>query len=131
PFVETKKQEWTPDQSLVMKSGWTRPTAGSKSNPNARRKRRVLIVDDEPTVRKCVKLSLVSEGIECDEAENGSVALQCLDRETYDLVLTDIEMPVLSGLELLGAIKNRSGLGNIKVLVFSGRSSPNEMAHMM
>jgi putative two-component system response regulator len=40
-------------------------------------------------------------------------------------------MPVLSGMELVKAIRNRIGLGNMKVLVFSGRSSPNEMARMM
>ena len=97
----------------------------------APRKRRVLVVDDEPTVRKCVRLSLVSEGIDCDEATNGDEALCLLNENVYDLVLTDIEMPVLSGMELVKAIRNRIGLGNLKVLVFSGRSSPNEMARMM
>ena len=91
----------------------------------------MLVVDDEPTVRKCVKLSLVSEGIDCDEAVNGESALSLLNENVYDLVLTDIEMPVLSGLDLLKVIRNRMGLGNLKVLVFSGRSSPNEMAQMM
>lgn len=128
PFIESK---WTEPQN----SSSVKPATDSKAiearPTDARRKHRVLIVDDEPTVRKCVKLSLVSEGIECDEATNGDSALSLLNENVYDLVLTDIEMPVLSGMELLRVIRNRQGLGNLKVLVFSGRSSPNEMARMM
>ncbi len=99
--------------------------SGMRSRP------RVLVVDDEATVRKCVKLSLIFEGIDCDEADNGETAMKLLDDNVYDLVLTDIEMPVLSGLDFLRNVRNRIGLGNLKVLVFSGRSSPNEMAQMM
>ena len=113
--------------------------SGSKTSANLsaasisgmRSRPRVLVVDDEATVRKCVKLSLISEGIDCDEADNGETALKLIDDNVYDLVLTDIEMPVLSGLDFLRDVRNRLGLGNLKVLVFSGRSSPNEMAQMM
>lgn len=128
PFVETKRVDPKPERILRSFPGMPSPEPASTES---RRKPRVLIVDDEPTVRKCVKLSLISEGIDCDEAENGESALAMLNETAYDLVLTDIEMPVLSGLELLKIIRNRIGLGNIKVLVFSGRSSPNEMARMM
>ena len=128
PFIEQRRGDSKAD--LSTKS--TSRTMSSQAYPvNSRRKPRVLIVDDEPTVRKCVKLSLVSEGIDCDEAVNGESALDLLNENVYDLVLTDIEMPVISGLELLKVIRNRMGLGNLKVLVFSGRSSPNEMARMM
>jgi serine/threonine protein kinase len=95
------------------------------------RKSRVLVVDDEATVRKCVRLSLISEGIDCDEAADGNQALELLNKHIYDLILSDLEMPVLSGLELMRIIRSRHGLGNLKVMVFSGRSSPNEMAHLL
>jgi PleD family two-component response regulator len=128
PFTESKRLESRAG------SKWNGPSSSpisgsSKSDP--RRRPRILVVDDEPTVRKCVRLSLVSEGIDCDEATNGETALALLNENVYDIVLTDIEMPVLSGLELLKVIRNRHGLGNLKVLVFSGRSKPNEMARMM
>ncbi len=128
PFIDSRRTESRGD-STVKKSS-TVPTTQTPA-ADQRRKPRVLVVDDEPTIRKCVKLSLVSEGIDCDEATNGEAALGLLNEHVYDLVLTDIEMPVLSGLELLKVIRNRLGLGNLKVLVFSGRSSPNEMARMM
>jgi CheY-like chemotaxis protein len=128
PFIEQRRRESKADLT-----GTSVPHTTNFSPPqiDTRRKPRVLIVDDEPTVRKCVKLSLISEGIECDEADNGECALNLLNENVYDLVLTDIEMPVLSGLELLKVIRDRVGMGNLKVLVFSGRSSPNEMARMM
>ncbi|WP_010587167.1 protein kinase domain-containing protein [Schlesneria paludicola] len=128
PFIESRRV----DSRLVPVNKTMLEALPAESSPtDPRRKRRVLIVDDEPTVRKCVKLSLLSEGIDCDEAANGDTALNLLSEHVYDLVLTDIEMPVLSGMELLRVIRNRPGLGNLKVLVFSGRSSPNEMARMM
>jgi serine/threonine protein kinase len=128
PFIESKRV----DAQNISYANPSAESISAESKPSeCRRKPRVLIVDDEPTVRKCVKLSLVSEGIECDEATNGDAALSQLSENVYDLVLTDIEMPVLSGMELLRVIRGRPGLGNLKVLVFSGRSSPNEMARMM
>lgn len=127
PFIESRRSEARVDPTSTAASA----AALQSQSRDARRKPRVLIVDDEPTVRKCVKLSLISEGIDCDEAVNGESALGLLNENVYDLVLTDIEMPVLSGLDLLKVIRNRMGLGNLKVLVFSGRSSPNEMARMM
>jgi putative two-component system response regulator len=128
PFIESK---WTETQNVTANKPTADAPGSEVRSTETRRKRRVLIVDDEPTVRKCVKLSLVSEGIECDEATDGDSALNLLSENLYDLVLTDIEMPVLSGMELLKVIRNRHGMGNLKVLVFSGRSSPNEMARMM
>jgi putative two-component system response regulator len=130
PFLDPKRTESPTETIMKAPSGANSSEPPSPAN-DTRRKNRVLIVDDEPTVRKCVKLSLVSDGMECDEAENGETALRLLKENTYDLVLTDIEMPVISGLDLLKLIRNRMALGNLKVLVFSGRSSPNEMARMM
>jgi len=128
PFIESKWTESSVGPAVTESTGRSAATAKSA---DIRRKRRVLIVDDEPTVRKCVRLSLEPEGIDCDEAIDGDMALSLLNENVYDLVMTDIEMPVLSGMELLRVIRNRQGLGNLKVLVFSGRSSPNEMARMM
>ena len=81
-------------------------------------------------------LSLVSEGIDCDEASNGDDALSLLNEHVYDLVLTDIEMPVLSGLELLKVIRSRLGLGNLKVLdlfrsIESKRNGSNDVCRRL
>lgn len=126
PFMERRGEQRTPAAVKPVELSLSPAVSG-----DLKRKRRVLVVDDEPTVRKCVRLSLVSEGIDCDEATNGDEALTLLNERAYDLILTDIEMPVLSGMELISEIRNRVGTGNLKILVFSGRSSPNEMARMM
>ena len=61
--------------------------------------RRVLVVDDHPVNRRVIRLFL--EPFECEliEAENGQQALDALDREPVDLVLMDVNMPVMDGLE--------------------------------
>ena len=61
----------------------------------------ILLVDDKPEVRQMLRSILESESFACEEAENGAEALQCLDAQTFALVITDIEMPVMDGLELL------------------------------
>ncbi len=68
---------------------------------------RVLIVDDFPTMRKIVKNVLRQIKIEHTiEAENGKEALRVLKNEEVDLILCDMVMPEMTGLELLNACKN-------------------------
>ncbi|MHC4223777.1 MAG: HD domain-containing phosphohydrolase [Planctomycetota bacterium] len=61
----------------------------------------ILVVDDEPMIREILKETLVQEGHRVSEAENGEVACQRIDQESYDLVLTDVKMPVMDGFTLM------------------------------
>jgi len=70
-------------------------------------KRRVLVVDDSSTIRKIIRHSLQRTDLDFDEileASNGREALAMVQRYSFDLVLTDIDMPVMDGLELLEAL---------------------------
>lgn len=67
----------------------------------------VLIVDDDPRSLRLLKLSLKAEGYQVLEAESGPRALEHLEAGTIDLVLTDVRMPGMSGLELLAEIRSR------------------------
>jgi putative two-component system response regulator len=67
---------------------------------------RVLIVDDEPLVRRVLRERLSAGGYRCDEAGNGEEALERLAKDTADLVLLDIRMPRKSGVEVLPMIKS-------------------------
>jgi response regulator RpfG family c-di-GMP phosphodiesterase len=67
-----------------------RPSAGS-----------VLIVDDEPQLRRVLSRLMLSDGFEVDEATNGREALAALQRRAATLVLSDLYMPELDGMELL------------------------------
>ena len=61
----------------------------------------ILIVDDEEIIRESLSFILNKEGYKVREAENGKVALDLVKSESFDLVLTDLEMPEMKGIELL------------------------------
>jgi len=72
---------------------------------------RILIVEDEKWIRKAIvsKLSKCRTDIEVvGEVENGLEALEVLAREPVDIVMTDIRMPHMNGLDLITAVKERS-----------------------
>jgi len=79
---------------------------------------RILVVDDEPSVRKVVRKALEHAGHEVAEAEDGMVALDACRATPMDLVVTDLFMPVLDGLELI--VKLREEFPGTKVVAISG-----------
>ncbi len=66
---------------------------------------KILIVDDEASIRDVLRLMLEGEGYQVAEASSGEMALRLLGRDDYDLVLTDLKMEPMSGMELLKRIK--------------------------
>ena len=68
---------------------------------------KVLVVDDETSILDTLQILLRREGFEVRVAKGGQEALECLDDASPDLVLTDIRMPGLSGLELLAEVRQR------------------------
>ena len=69
---------------------------------------KVLIVEDEDGIRELMRLFLVKKGYEIIEAEDGFEAMDVLSKEDPDLILLDIEMPGMSGLELCEKIRIRT-----------------------
>jgi two-component system NtrC family response regulator len=67
--------------------------------------KRILVVDDEESLRRVTQLKLQQAGYETITAADGAEALEILDRRPQDLVLTDLKMPGMSGIELLQKIK--------------------------
>ncbi len=83
---------------------------------------KVLIVDDSSTMRKIIHRSLRQSGIKLDEvleASNGKEALEVLKGNKVDIVLTDINMPEMNGLEFIKALKSSDETSNIPVVVIS------------
>jgi DNA-binding NtrC family response regulator len=78
---------------------------------------RVLVVDDDETIRDTL-YELLSEEYVCQTAETAEKAFARLEADSYDVVLTDISMPGLSGLELLGHIRQR--FSDTPVIIISG-----------
>ena len=70
-------------------------------------KSRILIVDDEAAIRSSLQESLSSEGYDTEIAESGEAALAKCHGAVFDLVVTDLRLPGVSGLELLQALRNQ------------------------
>ncbi|MFZ0064344.1 MAG: response regulator [Pyrinomonadaceae bacterium] len=80
---------------------------------------RILVVDDDETIRDTL-YELLSEEHDCQTAQTAEQALARLEVDSYDLVLTDISMPGLSGLELLGHVRQK--YPDTPVIIISGIS---------
>jgi len=81
----------------------------------------VLIVDDDPGIRRYVKASLESEGYAVREAGSAEEGLAALEEKSPDLILLDVMMPKIDGWEMLRLVQERHGVGAIPVIMFSGR----------
>jgi len=83
----------------------------------------VLVVDDAPFIRDLVKKGLRGHfpGIRIEEAVNGRKAQQMLDRERFDLILCDWEMPEMSGLELLDWCRGQERLKTVPFIMVTSR----------
>ena len=66
---------------------------------------KILIIDDEKAIRQTLKEILEFEKFQCEEAEDGFIALQKIAEQTFDVILCDIKMPKMDGLELLTKIQ--------------------------
>ena len=82
----------------------------------------VLLVDDSSTMRKIISRSLRQAGLdfgEIFEASDGLEALALLEKESIDIVLSDINMPNMNGIELLREKGNRPGMKGVPVFMIS------------
>jgi two-component system, OmpR family, KDP operon response regulator KdpE len=78
---------------------------------------RILIVDDDPQIRRVLKMTLSGQGFEVDDARDGEAALDKLRASRFDLVLLDINMPGMSGLDVCRAIRTSSEVAVIMLTV--------------
>ena len=90
------------------------------TNNHSQTRRHVLIVDDEPAVRRTIRGVLESSGFECEESENGVSALEWLKEHNTDVIIVDYQMPIMNGLSLLERVQSIHN-GNIpRVIMLSG-----------
>jgi CheY-like chemotaxis protein len=86
-------------------------------------KKKILIVEDDPAVMKLFNLLLTGGGYEVIEAENALPALFRAARNMPDLILADLNMPVMNGLELIDQLKGHVDTRDIPVVVVTGSTS--------
>ncbi len=88
----------------------------------------ILVVDDEPQIRRVMRTSLTSEGYTILEARSGEEALETLRSERPDLVLLDINMPGISGLETCREIRSNS---DVPIIMLTVRNTEKDKVHAL
>ncbi len=104
--------------ALILKEGMVRKVDENASQCLAQP--RILVVDDDHLSVQVVTRMMGVLGSKVDAANGGLAVLNCLSRERYDVVITDLEMPGLSGYELACWLKEKSG--DTKVIIMTGRN---------
>jgi len=87
---------------------------------------RILAVDDDPQIRRVMRVTLSGERYEIDEAKGGEEALEKLRAERFDLVLLDMNMPEMGGLECCRLIRAQSEIAIIMLTVRDSESDTVE-----
>lgn len=101
---------------------WRRSRAIGQTGSNVAK--RILVVDDDPAIRRIMRAMLATRGYEVGEAESGEDALKLIGSENYDLVLVDINLPGISGFEVCREVRINSEM--IIVLMSSGEENRNK-----
>ncbi len=76
-------------------------------------KKKIIYIDDEESLRMLIQNQLSIEGYDVDVAEDGDIGLEMIEKNNYDLILLDIRMPRMDGLQVLDSLRKK----NIKTRV--------------
>ena len=127
PFLTSRPYDLRNGSSV----GFRLPTPPGTTGDTRSAVSRILIVDDDPSIRKYCAAILAGEGVQFHEAEDGKEALALLSENAYDLALLDLDIPHLPGSEVLRIVRSVSCDKNMRVIIISGGPSPDEMAQLM
>ena len=92
---------------------------------------KVLVVDDQATIRRIAMRLLSERGAECLEAGTGARALDILKAESVGLVVTDWNMPGMSGLDFIRSLRSRDHLKTTPVVMMTGRDHEDDIVTAM
>lgn len=92
---------------------------------------KLLMIDDSPTVLKIMSLSLMANGYTVRTAATGTAGLVLARQETPDLIILDINLPDVNGMELLAQFKSDAVLSKVPVLLLSGQDTLERAAQGM
>jgi len=90
---------------------------------------KILVVDDENSLREMLSILLQREGYQVDQAEDGARAFAQIQKNHYDLVISDIQMPRMTGIELLRQLREQGN--NVTVMMITAFSSTEEAVEAM
>jgi diguanylate cyclase (GGDEF)-like protein/PAS domain S-box-containing protein len=87
----------------------------------------ILVVDDQETNRDLLKRRLERKGYKVETADSGVTALNCIERQKYDLVMLDVEMPGMTGLDVLSEIRRTRSHLQLPVIMVTGRTESEDI----
>ncbi len=87
--------------------------------------KKILIVDDEPDISKLASIRIQKFGYDVKIANNGQEALDILEKETVDLIMLDLLMPIMDGKACCKKIKENEKIKNIPIIIFSASTLKN------
>lgn len=90
--------------------------------------KRVLIVDDSPTMRQMVSFTLREANFDVLEAENGQEALKKVQGEKFDLILTDLNMPIMDGITFIRNARGLAATKYVPILMLTTESQAEKKA---
>ena len=89
--------------------------------------KKVLLVDDDTNTREALRLVLQSQALDCESVGNGEEAIQWLTQHQADLIISDNQMPVLTGLDFIDQIQQHQKLPNQPpIILLSGNLNDHE-----
>jgi len=87
---------------------------------------KILIVDDDPTTRKLIGLFLKAKGYTVSYAENGLDGIEKIGMENPNLIITDLNMPYMDGIEFVKSIRADPARADIPILMVTTEADPEE-----
>ena len=85
----------------------------------------MLIIEDDVVSRDLLRLVFEYDGFTCMEAENGAVGLAMLESQTFDMIILDNAMPVMTGLEFLDHVQHKLHPCKAPIIMITGLLNPN------
>jgi two-component system chemotaxis sensor kinase CheA len=110
-----------PDIMLEIRKG-----SGKAIAQDQDKRLRILLVEDSPIARSTETALVRALGHQVDEAVDGEDGLEKMSMQTYDLVLTDIQMPRMNGIEFTKRLKSDPATASIPIVVLSSLASPED-----
>ena len=84
----------------------------------------IMTVDDSPTVRLCLEASLSEAGYQVVQAVDGADAMEKLGQRQFDMVVTDLNMPRMDGVELIRSVRGTPGNRFMPIIMLTSESQP-------
>ncbi|MHA7733939.1 response regulator [Nitrosopumilus sp. S6] len=94
--------------------------------------KKILIVDDTIDILEILADGLESEGYEVETANSSTKGLEMIKTDAYDIVLLDVQMPEMTGLEIINSLKDTSVIRTTKIVLMTASEIPSEdMTNLM